>query len=528
MGPVPFIQKPCLYRIGVCSSRILLMLREQKLARAFTGRFFLCGLFFLTLICTGFPNLQASDQPNIVLILADDLGLGDVGVFGSEEINTPNIDSLSEMGIRFTQAYVSHPVCSPSRAGLITGRYQQRHGWEFNPARRDLHSGMNLGEETLAEALKEQGYSTGLVGKWHLGQGEAYHPLSRGFDHFYGVLGGGTQYFETLPEGGAYALSGQPMERPDYNAIYSGRDKVTDDEYLTDSFTREAVSFIDQNADKPFFLYLSHIAPHTPLQAPKTYLDRYGHIKDMPKKVYASMVSALDDSVGEVVSKLENIGQLENTLIVFMSDNGCAGYIDNACSNLDYSGFKRYHQEGGIRVPFILAWPRMLSGGRTYESAVISLDLFSTFAAAAGFESKTEDSVNLLPYLKGENAKAPHDYLYWRSGPTRAIRDSRWKMIQYKRSILVAADLNATGRLDPPESGWGSETPNGVVTLLYDLNEDPYELDNLAEEFPQILQDLEAQFESWNSELPVPGDAILPAIRSTVTEVDAQTVQLIF
>ena len=527
MGPVPFVKESCLSTIGIHNSRFFMIPREHKLARSL-GRFLLCCIFFLSLTIIGFPNSYASDQPNIVLILADDLGLGDVGAFGSEEINTPNIDSLSEMGIRFTQAYVSHPVCSPSRAGLITGRYQQRHGWEFNPARRDLHSGMNLGEETLAEALKEQGYSTGLVGKWHLGQGDAYHPLSRGFDHFYGVLGGGTQYFETLPEGAAYALSGQPMKRPDYNAIHSGRNKVTDDGYLTDSFTREAVSFIDQHADEPFFLYLSHIAPHTPLQAPKTYLDRYGHIKEMPKKVYAAMVSALDDSVGEIVSKLEDIGQLENTLIAFISDNGCAGYIDNACSNLNYSGFKRYHQEGGIRVPFILAWPRMLSGGGTYESAVISLDLFSTFTAAAGFESKTEDSVNLLPYLEGENAKAPHDYLYWRSGPTRAIRGSRWKMIQYKRSTLVEADLNATGRLDPPENGWGNETPDGIVTLLYDLSVDPFEQHNLAEEFPNIIRDLKARFEQWNAELPTPDSAILPAIRSTLTEIDGQAVQLIF
>ena len=288
------------------------------------------------------------------------------------------------------------------------------------------------------------------------------------------------------------------------------------------------MSFIDQHADEPFFLYLSHIAPHTPLQAPKTYLDRYGHIKEMPKKVYAAMVSALDDSVGDIVSKLEDIEQLENTLIAFISDNGCAGYIDNACSNLNYSGFKRYHQEGGIRVPFILAWPRMLSGGGTYESAVISLDLFSTFTAAAGFESKTEDSVNLLPYLIGENAKAPHDYLYWRSGPTRAIRGSRWKMIQYKRSTLVEADLNATGRLDPPENGWGNETPDGIVTLLYDLSVDPFEQHNLAEEFPNIIRDLKARFEQWNAELPTPDSAILPAIRSTLTEIDGQAVQLIF
>ena len=488
-------------------------------------------LFCLCLLFTS-PNvvLNAADlpQPNLVLILADDLGLGDVGVYGSELIETPHIDALAESGVRFSQAYVSHPVCSPSRAGLITGRYQQRHGWEFNPARRDLHQGMDLSQETLADALKVRGYTTGLVGKWHLGQAEDFHPLSRGFDEYFGVLGGGSQYVESSREEVAYALNGEPGLRSDYASLYKGREKIAETEYLTDAFTREATSFIDRNAASPFFLFLSHIAPHTPLQATKAYLDRYGHVQDMPRKVYAAMVSALDDSVGAIVAKLREKKQLENTLIAFVSDNGCAGYIGNACSNQGFSGFKRFHQEGGIRVPFILSWPGRLDPSQNFTDPVIALDLFSTFTAAAGDVRITEDSVNLLPFLTGTQVGRPHDYLYWRSGPTQVIRGERWKMIKYKKSKFDAGDLDETGRLEPPDGGWDVSTPNGELVLLYDLQSDPYEQANLADSEAEIVNHMQFELDQWLAELPSADKAILPAIRSTLIDVDGQTVQLIF
>jgi len=321
---------------------------------------------------------------------------------------------------------------------------------------------------------------------------------------------------------------GAPVNRSAVNAVYRGRERVQVNEYLTDVFTEEAVSFIDRHANEPFFLYLSHTTPHTPLQATKPYLDRYGHVQDMATRVYAAMVSSLDDSVGEVVEKLKEIGQYENTLIALLSDNGCAGYIDNACSNLNFAGFKRYHQEGGIRIPFLLSWPNELPSNKLYDKPVISLDLMSTFTAAAGDRVETEDSVNLLPYIKGERSDEPHEFLFWRAGPTQAIRDQRWKLIKYKLTDFTEADLNDTGRLDPPTGGWATGTPLGLITLLYDLQNDPQESNNVAAQYPDIVQRLEAEHARWNDELPPPDETILPAIRSTLTDVDGKTVQLIF
>ncbi|MDP6651872.1 MAG: sulfatase-like hydrolase/transferase, partial [Gammaproteobacteria bacterium] len=205
----------------------------------FTKR--IIAFFFLSFCATPiavYSQPAAPQQkPNIVFIFADDLGYGDTGVYGSEIIRTPSIDSLAAAGVQFTQGYVSHPVCSPSRAGLLTGRYQQRHGWEFNPAGRDREAGLDLNQRTIADELKSQGYATSMVGKWHLGQEEAHHPMSRGFDEYFGVLAGASQFFETLPEGGAYALNGIPVQRSPYNSVYRGRERVEVDEYLTDVFT---------------------------------------------------------------------------------------------------------------------------------------------------------------------------------------------------------------------------------------------------------------------------------------------------
>lgn len=463
--------------------------------------------------------------PNIVLIFADDLGIGDTSVYGSEVISTPYIDALARGGVRFTQGYVSHPVCSPSRAGLLTGRYQQRHGWEFNPAGRDVQTGLSLDERTFADELKAAGYATGMVGKWHLGHPRPHHPMSRGFDEYFGVLAGGSIYIDSrLP--GVETAGRRVTVRPERGAVFRGFERVKVDRYLTDVFTDEAVDFIDRHRDEPFFLYLSHTTPHTPLQATARYLDRYRHIEDQRTRVYAAMVASLDDSVGRVVEKLKAIGQYENTLIVFLSDNGCAGYIGGACSNAPFAGFKRYHQEGGIRVPFIMSWPGHLPAGIVYENPVISLDLLATFTAAAGGPKTTEDSVNLLPFLTGEQSGRPHEYLYWRSGPTTAIRDERWKLIRYNRSELQRSDLNATGRLDPPEGGWPTDSPHGQVALLYDLREDPGETTNLADQHPEIVGRLTEEHAKWASELQE--QPILPAYRSTLAEMHGEQVQLIF
>ena len=468
-------------------------------------------------------------MPNIVLIMADDLGIGDVGAYGGEVIATPNIDALAAAGVRATQGYVSHPVCSPSRAGMLTGRTQQRHGWEFNPAGRDLDAGLSTHERTIASVLKERGYAaTGMVGKWHLGYQRPHHPLSRGFDEYFGVLAGGSIFIDpNTPGVESTDMARFPAKRDERIGVYRGFDRVEVEQYLTDAFTDEAVAFIERHRDEPFFLYLSHTTPHTPLQATARHLAPYRHIEDDTTRIYAAMVGSLDESVARVVAKLKEIGAYENTLIAFLSDNGCAGYINDACSNAPFAGFKRYHQEGGIRVPFIVSWPASLAAGQVYDEPVTALDFLATFTGAAGTELATEDSVNLLPYFLGERPGRPHDHLYWRSGPTIAIRDERHKLIRYARTGFTQEDLNDTGRLTPPEGGWPTDAPLGHVTLLYDLQDDPSETVNLAATHPDIVERLAERHAQWAARLPS-GPPILPAWRSTLAEADGETVQLIF
>ncbi len=483
------------------------------------------------LVACGSPAPEATPEPtrrpNIVFIFADDLGYGDVGAYGGTVIQTPHIDALAGSGVRVTQGYVSHPVCSPSRAGLLTGRYQQRHGWEFNPALRDRTTGMSTEERTFADQLKAAGYATGMVGKWHLGHEGPHHPLRRGFDEYFGVLDGGTSFIDSRREGvESPTLRGGPPPTERGNPVFRGFDEVEVEEYLTDVFTDEAVRFIERHRDEPFLLYLSHTTPHTPLQATAQYLDPYRHIEDPFTRVYAAMVASLDTSVRRVVETLEREGLREDTLIVFASDNGCAGYIRGACSNAPFAGYKRYHHEGGIRVPFILSWPKRLPAGATYDHPVISLDLFATFAAASGSPAATEDSVDLLPFLDGTRTDPPHEHLFWRSGPSRAVRDARYKLIELPRTNLRPGDLRADGRLAPPEGGWPVAAPHGHLTLLYDLQSDPGETTNLAAARPDDVERLRSAWEAWNGTLQ--SSALLPPIRSTLAEIDGTWVQLLF
>ena len=472
---------------------------------------------------------EGAGPPNIVLILADDLGYGDIGIYGSEIISTPHIDALAASGVLFTAGYVSHPVCSPSRAGLITGRHQQRHGWEFNPAGRDVDAGMSLEEATLADRLKALGYRTGMVGKWHLGHQEPHHPMSRGFDEYFGVLEGGSVFIDSSLPGVEYgSIRGEDGPTARRNKVLRGFEEEKVERYLTDVFTDEATDFIERSAagEEPFFLFLSHTTPHTPLQATAEYLDGYRHIEDQRTRVYAAMVASLDESVRRVVETLEAQGVVENTLIAFASDNGCAGYIGHACSNGPLFGFKRYHHEGGVRVPFIFSWPAGIEGGQTFDHPVSTLDYLATFTAAAGDEAKTEDSVNLLPHLTGEAEGAPHDHLYWRAGANVAIRDGQYKLIKLNRTELRPDDLRRDGRLQPPEGGWPTDSPHGQVTLLYDLDADIGELNNLAAERPDVVARLEAALDSWRGTLSA--ETILPGVRSTITQIDGEWVQLVF
>ncbi len=467
----------------------------------------------------------SAQPPNIVLIIADDLGMGDLPVYGGRGIRTPHIDALAKSGVRMTNGYVSHPVCSPSRAGLFTGRYQQRHGWEFNPAGRDVNSGVSLTERTFADALSDAGYRTGLIGKWHLGYRGGYHPLARGFDEFFGVLAGGSLYIDREADG-VESLGNVPRVRDPRMSVFRGREIVEVSDYLTDAFTREAVAFIQRNAQRPFHLTVSHTTPHTPLQATAEYLALYSHVEDARTRVYSAMVASLDASVGAIVAALKAADVYENTLIVFLSDNGCAGYIGPACSNAPFDGYKRYFQEGGVRVPWLMSWPRALPRGVSYEGAVSALDLFATFTAAAGTQVNMQDSVDLLPYVTGKRRDSPHAFLFWRAAPNYAVRAGHWKLIRYNRTDLERADLGPDGRLPPPAGGWSRESPLGQVTLLYNLARDPEERNNVAHRHADVVSRLSRAFERWQRDLPP--QSILPAMRSTLVDVDGETVQLFF
>jgi len=380
----------------------------------------LCCVIF-TLLAFHNPDTKTATPPkgtpNIILIVADDLGYGDVGFNGCKDIPTPNIDRIAKKGAMFTNAYVTYAVCAPSRAGMLTGRYQDRFGYSRNPLYKPFDStiGVPLSEQMMPEYLKQVGYKTVGLGKWHLGAHEKYRPWNRGFDKFFGFIGGGHRY---LPN--EYDIESQDSannEGQSYRTKLVRNDVVVEEkEYLTDALSREAVSFVDRNAKQPFFMYLAYNAPHTPLQATPKYLQRFNHITDNKRKTYAAMVSAMDDGIGALLDKLEALNLTENTIVIFLSDNG-GPEQDNASDNGQLRGGKGSFYEGGLRVPFAMQWPAQIKDGLVYNEAISSLDIFATIKAiipSAPKPKNTLDGVNLLPYLKGYNKNAPHEFLFWR------------------------------------------------------------------------------------------------------------------
>lgn len=399
-------------------------------------------------------------KPNVLLIVADDLGYGELGFQGNKEIPTPHLDSIAANGVRFTSGYVSGPYCSPTRAGLLTGKYQQRFGHEFNPGGRngdeDAPIGLTLKERTLADRLKAAGYATGMFGKWHLGNAPELHPLKRGFDEYYGFLGGAHSYFKIGKES---------------NAILRGTEPVSEIDYTTTAFGRETAAFIEKHRERPWFAYLPFNGVHTPMEAPQAYLDKFAHITDEKRRTYAAMESALDDAVGIVLAKLAELKLEENTLVVFFSDNGGPTRA-NTSKNGPLRGFKTQVLEGGVRVPFAVQWKGKLPAGKVYDAPVIQLDVQPTVLAAAEIQPDAEhksDGVNLLPYLSGEKAEAPHQALFWRFGKQRAVRSGDWKLL---------------------------DTGEGVK--LYNLKDDIGEQKDLAAAQPEKLKELEAAYAEWN------------------------------
>jgi len=421
-------------------------------------------LFFAML-----PSAMAAEKPNIIIFLADDLGYADIGVYGCRDIPTPHVDAIANNGVKFTDGYANHPVCSPSRAGLISGMYQHRFGFEHNSGPENYASpdfGMPRTIPSLAEKLKAGGYATGMVGKWHIGFQEGLRPHDRGFDFFYGFLPGARTYYPVGPK--------------QNNTLFRYDNEVKDEkEYLTDAFARESVEFIESNKDQPWFLYVAFNAVHSPLEATEKYEARFPDITNAKRKTYAGMLAALDDAVGRVMAKVRELGLEENTLVLFYSDNG--GPTQETTSRNDpLRGVKGQMFEGGIRVPFAMQWKGVVPAGRTYREMVMGFDYHTTALAAAGVEVSSDqpiDGVDLIPFVTGQAKGQPHEQLFWRAGRSHAARVDNWKLVT-----------------DPRRGG----------TMLFNLKNDLGEQEDRARSNPTKLKELQAAYDTWSKQVMRP------------------------
>lgn len=412
-------------------------------------------------------NRHATDRPNIILILADDLGYADVGVNGCKDVPTPNIDSITTNGVRFNNGYATHPVCSPSRAGLMAGMYQHRFGFQHNSG-PERYAAANFGVPRriplLSEKLNQAGYATGMVGKWHIGFREGLRPHERGFDFTYGFHSGARTYYpETKSKTPLYRNGVVVKHEPDY---------------LTDAFAEESINFIKQNQNAPFFLYMAFNAVHTPMEATDKYLNRFPNIKDSKRKALAGMLSAMDDAVGDVLDTLTALNLTENTLVMFYSDNGGIPPL-NASLNHPFRGMKGTLYEGGIRVPFMLQWPGTVRAGSLYEEPVMGFDCYATALAAAGVldDAGAElDGVDLLPFLKDGHTGLPHKELFWRTGGKHAMRMGDWKLV--------------------------NERTGGQV--LFNLKEDPQETTDVSTRHPELFSQMKASYQDWSGSMMEP------------------------
>ena len=423
----------------------------------------------LSLALAGRVVGQAGERrrPNIVVLLADDLGWGDVGCYGCQDIKTPNLDAFAAQGARFTNAYSSGPVCSPTRAGLLTGRYQQRFGFDANaegqaaPTDRGPRA-LDIAQTTIAQRLKAAGYATGLVGKWHVGSEPGYLPNDRGFDECYGYLPYGLA---------AKGPGGGPLP------IYRGKQEVPAPANHMEQFGREALAFIDRHREAPFFLYLAFSAVHGPMVGPEPWLSRYREIPLLPRRKYAADLSQLDDIVGQVMAKIAALGLDEDTLVFFLGDNGGPG---RPAYNGPLRGTKWTLWEGGIRVPFAVRWPGHITAGQTLDQPVIQLDIVNTALGVANAAVKPADAldgVDLRPLLTGSAKAAPHDALYWRFGVQYAVRQGDWKLVK--------------PHID--------QQPH-----LFNLADDIGEATDLATKEPDRVKAMQALWDAWNQKNEAP------------------------
>jgi arylsulfatase A-like enzyme len=437
--------------------------------------------FLLLLFCIGIGqelnaqtlgNEKNDERPNIVLIIADDLGYGDLGITGSRQIKTPHIDELARDGIFCSQAYVSSAVCSPSRAGLITGINQVEFGYDNNiggsqPGFDPSFLGLPVEVKTFPDYLDSLGYRNGLVGKWHLGAEDQFHPLARGFHEFWGYRGGGHDYFRSTEAKSGYLAK--------LESNFKEPQEIT---YLTDDKGDECVDFIQRNRDRPFFLYASFNAPHTPMQATEADLVLYKSIENDKRRTYAAMVHRLDVNVGRIVGKLKEEGLYENTLIIFISDNG-GPVSTNGSFNGPFRGTKGTLLEGGIRVPFIATWKGKLPSAKQFDKVVTSLDLAPTFLSLAGdknLASKGMDGVDLMPFFMEEKVDHPHVTLKWRFTISASIREGDWKLVRLPDRL----------------------------PMLYDVSKDKYEQYDLRSKYPDVADALLRELGLWDVSLPHP------------------------
>lgn len=426
----------------------------------------------LWLAAAGASFAATATKPNILVIVSDDHGYGDVGFQGCKDIPTPNLDRLAASGLHCTNGYVSHPYCSPTRAGLMTGRYQQRFGHEHNPFYdpTDAREGLPLTEKLIPQFLQPAGYVTGWIGKWHLGATPAHHPENRGFAETFGFIGGGHHFQDWVPN-----------VKQEYNVpIERNGQPVEVKEHLTIAFGNEGAAFVKRHQGEPWFLYTAFNAPHTPEEPTAERLAKFATIEDLKRRKYAAQVSLLDDAVGHILDALRETGQEQRTLVFFFSDNGGPiGDRGNGSGNLPLRDGKGSVYEGGIRVPFVVSFPGTLPAGHEYNQPVCSLDVMATALGVAGVPMPTDkkyDSVNLLPFLKGEQAGSPHEHLFWRSDARLAVRDGSSKLVR-----------NGTA---PDET--------------YDLSKDLSETRTLAPDQPEAARRLAAELESWTKELIPP------------------------
>jgi arylsulfatase A-like enzyme len=419
----------------------------------------------------------AETRPNIVIILADDLGYADIGVHGCRDIPTPHIDSIARRGVRFTDGYANGSFCTPTRAALMSGRYQHRSG---NEDLSNTTGPLPQGIKTLPDRLRAAGYTTAMVGKWHLGDEPGFTPTDRGFDEFFGFLGGGHQYI--IATGG----------KGEYNApILRNGEPTNERRYLTDAFGEEATAFVERQRDatRPFFLYLAFNAVHSPLQAVEKYLKRFPDIANPRRHTYAAMLSAMDDAIGRVLAKLEQTGQSDNTLVIFASDNGgpTTRNAVNGSTNAPLRGSKCETFEGGIRVPLLMQWPGVLAPGTTYSKPAITFDLGATALAAAGADSSQLDGADLVPFLAGKKPGVPHEILFWRSrtlSNNYAARQGDWKFVHSTEGDAAPGPKQTPAR-----------------DMLFNLTDDPGEQHDRAAEHPEKLAELKTLYEAWSADV---------------------------